>query len=73
MKTREQLGGIYSASITAYGENGSIDGAALRRVMERNLREGAAGFFVGGSSGECFLLTDANVNSKTRISLKNFL
>lgn len=58
MKTREQLGGIYSASITAYGENGSIDGAALRRVMERNLREGAAGFFVGGSSGECFLLTE---------------
>ena len=27
--------------------------------MERNLREGAAGFFVGGSSGECFLLTEA--------------
>lgn len=26
--------------------------------MERNLKEGAAGFFVGGSSGECFLLTE---------------
>ena len=27
--------------------------------MRRNLAEGAAGFFVGGSSGECFLLTEA--------------
>ena len=58
MKTKEQLGGIYSASITAYDESGGIDGTALRRVMERNLKEGAAGFFVGGSSGECFLLTE---------------
>ena len=59
MKTKEQLGGIYSASITAYDGAGRIDGGALQRVMERNLKEGAAGFFVGGSSGECFLLTEA--------------
>lgn len=59
MKTKEQLGGIYSASITAYDPSGRVDGAALQRVMTRNLEEGAAGFFVGGSSGECFLLTEA--------------
>ncbi|MCI9310439.1 MAG: dihydrodipicolinate synthase family protein [Lawsonibacter sp.] len=59
MKTKEQLGGIYSASITAYDASGRVDGAALQRVMTRNLGEGAAGFFVGGSSGECFLLTEA--------------
>lgn len=59
MKTKEQLGGIYSASITAYDASGRVDGAALQRVMARNLEEGAAGFFVGGSSGECFLLTEA--------------
>ncbi|MGN0983322.1 MAG: dihydrodipicolinate synthase family protein [Gemmiger sp.] len=59
MKTRQQLGGIYSASITAYDAQGRVDAQALQRVMERNLREGAAGFFVGGSSGECFLLTEA--------------
>ena len=59
MKTKEQLGGIYSASITAYDASGRVDGAALQRVMTRNLEEGAAGFFVGGSSGECFLLTEA--------------
>ncbi len=59
MKTKEQLGGIYSASITAYNDRGEIDGEALQKVMRRNLEEGAAGFFVGGSSGECFLLTEA--------------
>lgn len=59
MKTKEQLGGIYSASITAYDAAGAIDAAALQAVMKRNLAEGAAGFFVGGSSGECFLLTEA--------------
>jgi N-acetylneuraminate lyase len=58
MKTKEQLGGLYSASITAYDASGRIDGAALQRVMERNWKEGAAGFFVGGSSGECFLLAE---------------
>ena len=42
------INGMYDAS-------GRIDGAALQRVMERNWKEGAAGFFVGGSSGECFL------------------
>ena len=46
MKTKEQLGGIYSASITAYDDAGGIDAAALQAVMGRNLAEGAAGFFV---------------------------
>ena len=43
MKPREQLGGIYAASITAYDAGGRVDAAALQAVMERNLREGAAG------------------------------
>lgn len=59
MKTKEQLGGIYAASITAYDEQGNLNGKALEAVMERNLAEGGNGFFVGGSSGECFLLTEA--------------
>lgn len=59
MKTKEQLGGIYSASITPYDGEGRVNGTALQTVMRRNIEEGAAGFFVGGSSGECFLLTEA--------------
>lgn len=58
MIDKNKLGGIYSASITAYDADNHIDAAALQRVMQRNLNEGAAGFFIGGSSGECFLLTE---------------
>ena len=54
MKTKQELAGIYVASITAYDQAGKIDAAALQKLMQRNVEEGAAGFFVGGSSGECF-------------------
>lgn len=59
MKTREQLGGLYAASVTAYDASGAVDRAAMQKVMARNLAEGGVGLFVGGSSGECFLLTEA--------------
>lgn len=49
--------GIYVASITPYKQDGSINHEALVKLMERNLKEGAAGFFVGGSSSECWLLS----------------
>mgnify|MGYP000906358523 CR=1 FL=1 len=59
MKTKQELAGIYVASITAYDQAGNVDAAALQKLMQRNINEGAAGFFVGGSSGECFMLTEA--------------
>lgn len=49
--------GLYVAAIVPYGADGRIDDDAIRRLIETNLDEGAAGFFVEGSSGECFLLT----------------
>lgn len=49
--------GLYVAAIVPYDDNGAIDDELIRRLVERNLDEGAAGFFVEGSSGECFLLT----------------
>lgn len=58
MKTKEQLGGLYAASVTAYDASGAIDKAAMQKVMQRNLNEGGTGLFVGGSSGECFMLTE---------------
>jgi N-acetylneuraminate lyase len=53
------MDGIYSASITPFNGEGQFQAEELIRLMERNLREGASGFFIGGSSGECFLLTEA--------------
>lgn len=47
---------IYVASITPFQEDGRINESAAKQLWERNLSEGADGFFIGGSSGECFLL-----------------
>ncbi|MBE7720733.1 MAG: dihydrodipicolinate synthase family protein [Lacrimispora celerecrescens] len=47
---------IYVASITPFQEEGRINESAAKQLWERNLSEGADGFFIGGSSGECFLL-----------------
>ncbi len=49
--------GIYPASITPFDSSGCINQPVLRRLMEQNLAQGADGFFLGGSSAECFLLT----------------
>jgi len=53
----EDLLGIYVASVTPYTTDDKIHGDALLAIMERNLQEGASGFFLGGSSAECFLLS----------------
>lgn len=58
MKSKEDLRGLYAASVTAYDEKGQVDAAAMQKVMSRNLDEGGVGLFVGGSSGECFMLTE---------------
>jgi N-acetylneuraminate lyase len=50
--------GIYSAPVTPFKPDGTVNPAALEELMRRNINEGASGFFVGGSSGECFLLTE---------------
>jgi len=49
--------GIYVASVTPFTEEDEFDADALIALMERNLKEGASGFFLGGSSAECFLLS----------------
>ena len=49
--------GIYVASLTPFDRQGNYNAKALEQLMERNLREGASGFFMGGSSAECFLLS----------------
>lgn len=49
--------GMYVASVTAFDKKNRLNEKAQLELMDRNLKEGAAGFFVGGSSGECFLMT----------------
>ena len=49
--------GIYVASITPFDSQNRFNEQALHALMERNLAQGTDGFFVGGSSGECFMLS----------------
>ena len=49
--------GLYVASITPYDRENKINEEAAKQLFSKNLEEGAKGFFVGGSSAECFLMT----------------
>ena len=49
--------GILPATATPFDENNRVNEKAMLALMERNLKEGAAGFFIGGSSAECLLLS----------------
>ena len=51
--------GVIPATITPFDAQGRINAQAMTDLMEKNLKQGAAGFFIGGSSAECFMLTEA--------------
>ena len=53
----KDMKGLYVASLTPFDKSGRFNSSALKTLMERNLKEGASGFFIGGSSAECFLLS----------------
>ena len=54
---KKKLAGIYPAAVTPFARDGRINREAMLTLMKRNLKEGARGIFIGGSSAECFLLT----------------
>lgn len=49
--------GVIPATITPFTSEDTIDAAALAKLMKWNRSQGVTGFFIGGSSGECFLLS----------------
>ncbi len=51
------LHGIYPALLTPFDNNGRINKPALRRLVEMNIQKGVSGFYVCGSTGECFMLS----------------
>ena len=42
---------LYVASITPFDGNNQINDSAMRQLWDRNLAEGADGFFIGGKIG----------------------
>ena len=57
MEKMKGMEGFFTACVTPYDAQGEVNPHALTQLMSRNLDEGAAGFLVGGSSGEAPLLT----------------
>lgn len=49
--------GLFVATVTPFDAQNRFSESALHALMERCLGQGADGFFLGGSSGECFLLS----------------
>ena len=50
--------GIYVASATPFTDGGRFNPSVMVDLMRHHILQGASGFFVGGSSGECFLLEE---------------
>jgi len=52
------LNGVYSALFTPYDKQGRVNVDMIEQLVEFHLKSGLAGFYVTGSTGEGFLLTE---------------
>lgn len=55
----DTLHGLYPALVTPYKSDGSIHEKSLRQIVQLNVERNVRGFYVGGSTGEAFLLSIA--------------
>ena len=64
----DKFRGIFSALLTAFNALGDFSEAAQRAMIQKELDEGLRGFYVGGSTGEAFLLTPEERKALYRVS-----
>jgi N-acetylneuraminate lyase len=62
-KPPHALAGVFSALITPFAADGSLNLGALAPLAEFELAQGLQGFYVGGSTGEAFLQSPAERKS----------
>lgn len=53
----EKFKGIFPALLTPFNNQNEVNAKELEKLVKFNLSKGAKGFYVGGSTGEAFLLT----------------
>lgn len=53
----KKLTGIYPALVTSFKDNGKINVDAVQKLVDRLQKQGVDGFYVGGSTGESYLLS----------------
>lgn len=58
MKNYAEFAGIFPALLTPYTEDDKINEKALEALIEYLVSAGVTGFYVGGSTGEAFLLSE---------------
>lgn len=49
--------GVFPALVTPFDQHGRVDDRAIEKLVAYNLEKGVAGFYVGGSTGESFMLS----------------
>lgn len=54
---KEKFDGIFTALLTPFERDGSINEAALKDLIRYNLKMGVRGFYVCGSTGEAFMMS----------------
>ena len=59
MNTTAKYAGIFPALLTPFDKQDRINEQALEKLIKLNLSKGVNGFYVGGSTAEAFLLSDA--------------
>lgn len=59
--------GIFTALLTPFKDDYSINEASLRKLVEFNLEKGVNGFYVGGSTGEGMVMTNEERKEVFRI------
>jgi len=54
---KQKFKGIFPALLTPFKSDNTINEKALEELVKLNLNKGVSGFYVGGSTGEAFLLS----------------
>ena len=57
MEKMQGMGGFFVALVTPFDGQNRLNEGALCALIERTLSQGASGMLLGGSSGECFLMS----------------
>lgn len=58
----QRFKGVFTALLTPFDNSGKVNKKVLGELIEDNIKKGVAGFYVCGSTAECFMLTDEERN-----------
>lgn len=54
----DKFRGIFAALVTPFREDGTLNVQALETLLETNIKDGVTGFYLSGSTGESFMMTN---------------